>query len=101
MDISNGSCRSEAANAKGRIEPENPAFGREADSGQEKDAAEITETNEALERAYGGSGSDADEPDLDAEIEGAGHSVDERMPAGSESPEDKATDVINSGILRL
>ncbi len=72
-----------------------PLFEEKPELGDEEQAAEITETNQELDRQLGFDPADGD-PESSI---GPDHSVDERMPVGSESPEDKAQDIINSGVI--
>jgi hypothetical protein len=79
----------------------NPEFNNPPELGDESHADEVTSANEELQVAHGDDSTpEANETLLD-NISGQAHSVDEHMSAGSESPEDKVTDIINSGILRI
>lgn len=70
--------------------------------GDEERASDVTEANLALERAHeGGAGSEPGPDQINDQRDGSEHSVDEKLPVSSESPEDKAQDIINSGILRM
>jgi hypothetical protein len=84
-------------------DPDNRGDARqfEPDPGDAQRAAEITQTNEDIQRAHGDDPTpEANETPLD-DASDPTHSVDEHMSAGSESPEDKVADIINSGILRI
>lgn len=81
---------------------DDPASERGPEHVDEERASEVTEANLALERAHEEGGGSAPGPDhVNDQRDGSEHSIDERLPVGSESPEDKAQDVINSGILRM
>lgn len=81
---------------------DDPAHERGPELGNEERADEVTSANLALERALEeGGGSEPGPDQIDDQRQDSDHSIDERMPVGSESPEDKAQDVINSGILRM
>lgn len=87
----------EVKNPKEEQERGNPIFEEKPDLGSEEHAAEVTEANHAIEMQHG---DDVREGDKETRLEQvSGHSVDEHMPAGSESPEDTVQDVINSGII--
>jgi hypothetical protein len=91
----------EMDNPIARREREDPEMDEPVDLGDEERVEEVTSANQELDAAHGdivkegGTASDLEQG------EGPEHSVDEHMPAGSESPEDKVNDIINSGILRI
>jgi hypothetical protein len=79
----------------------NPERDRSPELGDEAKAGEVTSANEELQRAHGDDPApESNQTRLD-DISGPEHSVDEHAPTGAESAEDKAIDVINSGILRI
>lgn len=79
----------------------NPIFEEKPELGEEQHADEVTSANEELQIAHGDDPApESKETRLD-DVAGPEHSVDEHMPAGRESAEDKASDIINSGILRI
>ncbi len=69
--------------------------------GEERRADLTTEANQELEEAHGDDPKDGGTATRLEQIADPADSIDEHMPAGSESAEDKANDIINSGILRI
>lgn len=67
--------------------------------GDEQKVIERTEVNQELEEVVGNDPADGDTTTRLEEISEG--SVDEHMPANSESAEDKVQDIINSGILKM
>lgn len=87
----------EVKNTQEELERGNPIFEQKPDLGSEERAADVTEANHEIEMQHG---EDVTDGDTETRLEQiSGHSVDEHMPAGSESPEDKVQDIINSGII--
>ena len=74
---------------------------RRPDPGDERRADLTTEANREIAESHGDERKDGDKTTRLEQLEDPAGSIDEHMPAGSESAEDKANDIINSGILRI
>jgi hypothetical protein len=71
-----------------------------ATPGEERRADLTTSANQEIAEAHGDDAKDGGTATRLDQLADPADSVDEHMPAGSESPEDKVNDIINSGILR-
>ena len=90
VDIDNPIAREE----RGDPEMEDPV-----ELGNEERVEEVTSANHELDEAHGDIVQEGGGDIRPEQGDGPEHSIDEHMPAGSESPEDKVNDIINSGIL--
>jgi hypothetical protein len=68
--------------------------------GEERRADLTTSANQEIAEAHADDSKDGGTATRLEQLADPADSIDEHMPAGSESPEDKVNDIINSGILR-
>ncbi len=79
----------------------NPIFQEKPDLGDERRAAEITETNEAMDQALGFDPASGEKETRLEDAAGPDDGIGKDLPAGSGSAEEKAQEVLNGGVLRI
>lgn len=79
----------------------NPIFQEKPDLGDERRAAEITETNERMDQALGFDPASGEKETRLEDAGGPDSGIGDGGESDSRSAEQKAQDVLNGGVLRI